>query len=240
VIQQRKTPRLFVADQLKLRIITGEFAPGALLPTVREIAADYRVAVNTAHESLRILATEGLIVLRPRKGALVAWPQKSVSGPHERLERSAKGAGLFRPSEVPEMLRVQLVTEVPPDASEAFGLPEDAQLGLREYLVRSGATVVTHGASYIHPEIWSQVPELREREPIADGIIGAVQRTLGRATAAVPPRRKADHATSEEAGYLGIAEDAPVLVEMIESVDGDGALVEWNLSVHPRNHWVGA
>lgn len=240
MIQQRKTPRLFVADQLRLRIITGEFAPGALLPSVREISADYRVANNTAHEALRILQTEGLIVLRPRRGALVAWPQKSVSGPAERLERSIKGAGLFRPTEIAEMLRVKLVTEAPPDALEAFGVGETAQLGLREYLVRSGPAVVTYGASYIHPEIWAQVDELRASEPIADGIVGAVKRVLGRTTTAVPPRRKADHATAEEAAMLSIAEDAPVLVEVTECLDEHGDLVEWNLSIHPRDYWVGS
>lgn len=235
---QRKTPRLFVADQLRLRVITGEFPPGTLLPTVREIAADYRVAVNTANEALRLLARDGLIVVRPRKGALVAWPEQSVSGPREQLERTAKGAGVFRPTEIPELLRAALVEQVPPDALEAFGLEESSPLGLREYLVRTRGMAVTYGQSYIHPEIWQQVPELREPEPIPDGIIGAVQRALGRRTAAVPPRRKAAHATDEEARALGIPADSPVMVEIIESVAEDGGLIEWNISVHPKDYWI--
>lgn len=240
MIKQRLPfPRDVVADDLRTRIAAGEYAPGVQLPTQREIAQNYQVAERTALEALRVLARDGLVVIRPRQGTIVAWPQKTISGPAEQVRRSAAG-GLFRPTETVEMLRVKLVGEdVPPDALAAFDLPETAELGLREYLVRSGGKVVTYGASYIHPEVWALVAELRQPVQIPDGIIGAIGRVLGRRTAAAPEHHKASRATPEEALWLGVEPDAPVLLEIVHSVAGDGTLVEWNMSVHPEDYWVG-
>lgn len=242
MIKQRLEPnyrRDEVAAALRARITAGEWAPGALMPSVRELAAEYNCSPTDAHAALRILRSQGLVVIHDRRGATVASPLPSVVGPLEQLELSRAGS-LFRPSEVPELLRVQLVADAPPEACDAFGLPADAELGLREYRVRTGEKIVTYGASYIHPDVWHAVPELREHESIPDGIIGAVARVLGRPTATIPPpRRKADFATDEEAEQLGVPQDAPVLVEVIECLDADGTLVEWNQSVHPHKYWVG-
>lgn len=241
MIKQRQEPdyrRDEVAAALRARITAGEWAPGALMPSVREIATAENCSPTDAHAALKILRDEGLVVILERRGAVVAWPQQSVAGPGERMQRSTEG-GLFRPAEAVELLRAEMVEDAPVGALSAFGLPEDSALGLREYLVRTGDRIVTYGASYVHPEIWELVPQLRALEPIEDGIIGAVYRATGRRVTAVPTQRKADNATDEEAASLGIPEDSPVLVEVTECVAGDGSLVEWNQSVHPRGYWVG-
>ena len=60
-----------VADQLQERIESGEFAVGASLPTYRQLAADYDVAVNTALAAVRLLRDAGLVTIRPNAGAQV-------------------------------------------------------------------------------------------------------------------------------------------------------------------------
>lgn len=240
MIKQRMAqPRQRVAQLLRARIVAGEWVAGALLPSTRELAEEYHFAVNTVHAGLRILAAEGLIVLRDRKGATVAIPQPSSAGRLERLANSSAGV-MFRPSEVPEILRAELVDDAPPDALAAFGLPEGVEVGLREYVVRVAGAVVTYGQSYVHPAVWEQVAELRVPEPIRDGIIGAVHRVLGKRASAVPGQRWADYAQPEEAPRLGVAEESPVLVELTSCMTGDGEIVEWNLQVHPARHRVGA
>lgn len=238
MMKQRHSPRHEVVEAMRARILAGEFARDPQLPSVRAIADQYRCAPNTAMEALRILAREGLLVIREREGAKVVLPQQSIGGPIERLARSRTSEGLFRPSETVEMLSARLIDEAHPDALEAFGLPQDGRLGLREYLVRSGDRVITYGTSYIHPEVWEAVAQLREPVEIPDGIIGAVRRVLGRDAVAVPTRYQADAATEEEARHLGVVEDSPVLVAITECLADDG-LVEWNMSVHPSRHWAG-
>jgi DNA-binding GntR family transcriptional regulator len=58
-----------VAALLGARIAGGEFPPGRLLPSERELAAQYRVAVGTIRHALQLLREEGLIVTEPGRGS---------------------------------------------------------------------------------------------------------------------------------------------------------------------------
>ena len=239
--QQRKEPtykRDEVAEALRTRIGRGDFAVGAEVPSSRELAAEYGCAPMTASAALRILADKGVITIRPGRGSIVAKVDRSIAGPAERVLRSRDGH-LFPPGEEQEILSARLdVGHL--EARAALDVEAGELLGAREYLVRNQTgTVVTYATSFVHPDVWAAIAELREARPIPDGIIGAVGRVLKRPTVAAPPRRKAGYASDEEAAMLGVAADAPVLVEITVCVDGDGRAVEWNISVHPEGYWVG-
>lgn len=240
--QQRKESthrRDEIAEALRERIAHREFVPGALVPSSRELAQQYGCAPMTAQAALRILADEGTITTRYRQGSIVTLANRSVAGPFERMRRSAAG-GLLRSGETAEILAARLAVGENPDAAAEFGVGEDVALGMREYVLRDAdGTVTTYGRSYIHPDVWARVPELREAAPIADGIIGAVRRVLGIETVAVPTPRKAEAATEEEAAVLGVDPDSPVLVEVTACRQADGTAVEFAVYVHPRGYWVG-
>jgi DNA-binding transcriptional regulator YhcF (GntR family) len=63
-------------DQLRTQIIDGirdgRLPAGTRLPTVRELAAEAGVAVNTAARAYRELETAGLVETRGRRGSFVA------------------------------------------------------------------------------------------------------------------------------------------------------------------------
>ena len=60
-----------IVDALRLMLLEGSLAPGDLLPPVRQLAADLGVHFNTVAEAYRLLAEEGWLDLRRRRGALV-------------------------------------------------------------------------------------------------------------------------------------------------------------------------
>lgn len=66
----RDTMSHAVARQLKGLIIDGTFRPGARIP-VAEIASAMRLSVTPVRDALRLLATEGLVVVAPRRGVWV-------------------------------------------------------------------------------------------------------------------------------------------------------------------------
>lgn len=240
ISQRKQPPKKQIAEKLAARIGAGEWAPGALLPASREIAEEYGCAPNTAMEALRILAADGLIVMRPRQGSIVALTQRSVAGPVERLNYSRAG-GLQRPGESAEILsaRVREAAENP-DAAAAYGVAEGALLGVREYVIRDAdGTPNTYGKSYFSLELWESVPELQAPSPIVDGAIGAIRRTLGRETLGVPTPRTALEATEEDAAALGVEVGSPVLVEVTRCLLDDDTVVEYAVYVHPRGYWVG-
>lgn len=63
-----------VAEDLRARIESGEFATGAKLPSIRELAAEYGVTQTTANEALKRLKAEGLAIASER-GHFVAEAQ---------------------------------------------------------------------------------------------------------------------------------------------------------------------
>ena len=60
-----------VADDLAQRIEAGEFPPGSSLPTYRQLAGDYEIAVNTAIAAVRLLRDGGAVTIRRNAGAKV-------------------------------------------------------------------------------------------------------------------------------------------------------------------------
>ncbi len=71
-----------VADALRALLVSGALPEGARLPTIRELAADLGVHRNTVAQAYRILADEGWLELRRRRGARVV--ARSVPRPAPR------------------------------------------------------------------------------------------------------------------------------------------------------------
>src|SRR5690349_4631070 len=72
-----------IADVLRDRIVTEEFAAGERIRE-RTLAAELNVSRTPLREALKILAADGLIVLLPNRGAIVAKP--SAAEIQERLD----------------------------------------------------------------------------------------------------------------------------------------------------------
>lgn len=75
-----------VRAQLAARIRSGELPAGERLPTVRRLAGDLGLAVNTVARSYRELEVEGLVETRGRNGTVVRW---SSGADAKELEQAA-------------------------------------------------------------------------------------------------------------------------------------------------------
>jgi DNA-binding transcriptional regulator YhcF (GntR family) len=69
-----------VRAQLARQVQAGELVPGTRLPTVRRLAGDLGLAVNTVARAYRELERDGLVTTRGRNGTVVAAsPDESVA-----------------------------------------------------------------------------------------------------------------------------------------------------------------
>lgn len=64
-----------VADDLERRIRTGEYGPGAKLPSESELRTRYRASSTTVRSAVRSLASAGLVVTRQGAGTHVVEPR---------------------------------------------------------------------------------------------------------------------------------------------------------------------
>ncbi len=82
-----------IVDALRHALVGGEIEAGHILPPVRQLAIDLGVHFNTVAEAYRILAAEGWLDLKRRRGALVlsrkipARPDVAVSSAYSRRLR---------------------------------------------------------------------------------------------------------------------------------------------------------
>ncbi|MGA4994846.1 GntR family transcriptional regulator [Nonomuraea bangladeshensis] len=104
-----------IADRLRERIRSGEFAPGQVLPSEAELCRGFRVARNTVRRGLAILEEEGLLVTVPAKGRVVLGEGAAASYRYqviaawlrERIERGELVPGDLLPSEAALRRRFQ-------------------------------------------------------------------------------------------------------------------------------------
>ena len=70
-----RPPYVQVADQLRDAITTGRYSPGERLPSHRELAEEYGVALMTMQRALAALADEGHVATYRSRGTFVRSPE---------------------------------------------------------------------------------------------------------------------------------------------------------------------
>ena len=70
-----RPPYVQVADDLRAAIAAGRYAPGERLPSNRDLAQEYGVALMTMQRALGALADEGHVALYKSRGTFVRSPE---------------------------------------------------------------------------------------------------------------------------------------------------------------------
>ena len=87
-----------VRAQLAALIASGHLLPGDRLPTVRALAADLGLAVNTVARAFKELEASGLVETRSRAGTVVAFGEHTadvaVAALAKRFAVAAREAGI--------------------------------------------------------------------------------------------------------------------------------------------------
>src|SRR5271165_178549 len=81
-----------IANGLRTELVSGQFAPGEKLPTVRTLAINLGVHHNTVAEAYRQLANEGWLELKRHRGAIVRDRDRPRVGP-DSMERFTRPLG---------------------------------------------------------------------------------------------------------------------------------------------------
>ncbi len=79
---------LQLAEQIRLRIISGKYAPGDRLPSVRDLAAEASVNPNTMQRALVELEECGLVITQGTLGRIVTEDKNVILAEREKIARS--------------------------------------------------------------------------------------------------------------------------------------------------------
>lgn len=82
-------PGQSIFDQLvfaaQKAFLSGEFQIGQTFPSVRELAAEFKIHPNTAHKAVQYLIQERWLESHPGIGTVVAKPPQARAGDRKRL-----------------------------------------------------------------------------------------------------------------------------------------------------------
>lgn len=85
--ESTEPPYARIAAELSRRITDRELAPGDKVPSTRQVAQEFGVALATATKALDVLRAEGLVITRPRSGTVVAPRRGKAGEPAAELTR---------------------------------------------------------------------------------------------------------------------------------------------------------
>ena len=80
---------LQIIAEIKKRFVRGVYAPGAKLPSVRDMAREMRVNPNTMSRAYAELDREGFIFTRRGQGSFVTEKQKTIEAERQKLAQRA-------------------------------------------------------------------------------------------------------------------------------------------------------
>jgi len=76
-----------IRSGIRQAIATGELAPGDALPTVRQLAADLGINLNTVARAYRQLEADGLVSTRRGRGTVVEAARETPGEPTESVRQ---------------------------------------------------------------------------------------------------------------------------------------------------------
>lgn len=166
-----------LADDLRERILRGEFPEGTALPPERELVAQTRMSRTTVREALRILEVQGLVQIRTGRsgGAFVQRPgDESIASTVSLLirGRQVRLAALLETREAVEPACAQLAAKYRTDAD-------------LDALNRANDAIAMEGplSAFLQANIdWHVAVAVASHNELLTGFMGALSRAIYAAT----------------------------------------------------------
>jgi DNA-binding GntR family transcriptional regulator len=233
-----------LADRLAEQIRSGQYAPGAQLPQIRDLVEAGEGSKSTVHAAYRALEAEGLVTSSRGHGTVVRErpPLKRLGiARYDKVkwrdgdevafiaDRVASGR-TFRRNE-----QTQTVSRVPASAAvaQAHGLPEGAEVYARARVVKEGSQPTHTLTSYYRPE-HVEGTRIVDSTPGPAGRGGGF-RVLYDAGYEIDHMRETLFAripTADEARLLQLAPGEWVVELHRTTYTADGTVVEFAIGVH--------
>jgi DNA-binding GntR family transcriptional regulator len=227
-----------VAAHLRSQIISGELQPGEMVPSVRQLAADWDISRGTAEKALALLRTEGLIDPRQGVGGIVRSQAPVYRRVQDRYDSARRTGLIYRQGEYARIVAAELV-DAPADVAEALGIDTGAPV-VRRHRVTYGPddVPVASSTTWFVGSIGEAAPALLSTERIREGTAVHVERATGRVLHYGEERIAARLASPGELAELGQDGPAAVLETRHTGFDTAGLPFTFEVGLAPADRWT--
>lgn len=224
-----------IAEDIAARIRSGEIPEGGSVPSARQIATTWNVAIATATRVHAHLRTSGLVRAVPGVGTVVSTTGTS-HGAQQRGSATRDKGLIYREGEVAEILSAE-VLPAPEQVATSLGVPVGSQVVRRERLTRQDDLPVSTSVSWFSGDLAATVPELLRKERILQGSFSIVATRTGRQLSSGREEVAASEAGVSESALLGVGPGSPILRSRNWFLDQEGDVIEYGESVRRADRW---
>lgn len=226
----KNTTTAQVKAAIRKDIADAPWRPGTLLPTRPEMVERYGASTHTIGKALRELEGEGIVIIRPSVGTLVA-PNSDTGS---QLIARARSGRIYPPGQYATFVFCGM--DVPPDeVAEAFNLGDGEPAIVRRRQRRDAAELVlSQSESWYHGKHATAAPLLLEPQRIVEGSFVYLMRQTGLRAGFEDSWIVSRNASDAEKSTLTLDESKLVLVERtIITNDAEDEYIEYGISSRP-------
>jgi DNA-binding GntR family transcriptional regulator len=228
---------LQIAQHIREQIIRGDLAPGAEVPSERQIAVEWNVSRPTATRALEALRREGMVTSVVGSGTFVRDVQANRR-PLHRYNRFRQRGAQYGPGESVEIVAAD-IREAPDYVAEALRIAADEQAMMRRRIISSADGKPGEIATSWWPATLAEIaPRLLIKETLGGiGSVRYVESVTGRQAVYARDRVTARLATEQETAELQLADPNAVLVYRHTVFDTADEPLEFAEAVYPPGVW---
>jgi DNA-binding GntR family transcriptional regulator len=215
-------------------IISGELAPGTLLPSIKMLADEWGVSTGTVEKATGKLRAEKLVRGIQGVGTEVVGPPVGLSSGAQRQDRGQRTGSAWGAGERSDSHSANRVG-APDDVAEVLRIAPGDHVIRRTRVYRDGHGVVAYSTSWLPIEFAEVVPELLVGQRLSGGTsLDVIARVTGRTAVRRKDTTSARIATDEDLQLLELPGDigaAAILVLTSAFYDQQGRPLEYGVDI---------
>lgn len=227
-----------VADDIRARIETGEYAPGQQLPTYDELAGAYLCSLAVVRKSVDLLKQQGLLITMQGRGSYVRERTRARRHGMDRYARSrwSSGAAILvaeasqQGHEATQLMREIGTVAAPAAVAERLGIEAGAPVHVRRRTTLIDGRPNQLADSYYPPALAEAVPALLNEDTGPGGGFARIE-DAGHHLARIREEIALRMPTGPESAALKLPEGTPVAELIRTTCDDQGHPVEVMLAV---------
>jgi GntR family transcriptional regulator len=214
-----------VAAQLRERIKRGDFGTNGRLPTVTQLAKEHHIARATMYQSLTLLRSEGLLIVKGTS-YYARYPVMRIPG-SPLFDQFLLKQGL---TPLTENLVEPEIVLAPADVAVGLDVPEGVQVIHR--MRRQGTSEVPYRLheQWYPLDLAGPFLEAMRQDPNLN-VAGEIRKATGIALTTIQDEIFTRFPTAEEISLLNIVRGTPVLEVRKQFISQEGRIMVFNRSV---------
>jgi len=219
-------------DLLRQKIESGEWQPGDLIPSERELCNEHGISRMTVRQAVAELVNEGRLRREQGRGTFVAQPkieQRLSSLTSFTQDMAARGKRVES-----QVLRQELVM-AQPEVATVLGLRPDTQVMLLERLRLVDGVPLALETCHLH---FPSCESLLQEDLAHQSLYAVLARKYGLVPSRAHQQMEATKCELYPLRLLGLRQGSPVLLIRRTSLTQDGIPFEYTVSIYRGDKYV--